>query len=480
MFFFELSGRRGIKMQMDRKMLKISSLIVLYALFCSSPGFCLDYYVNGVTGADSATCGQLPITPCKTIKKALDNIPDGEVTIKIARGSYVESELLIPVTPAGSVKNDITFEGGWNASFESSVCNPENTVVVPGDRTAPPYMYLFDFTVFGDQRQAALTLRCMKIQKTTNGDIARAISAFGDLNGLAKISLKQIRLTGFAEQSTIFLFSRNNGVLDVNLNEVIIDKNSGYTVLSANAHDGGSLNLTVKKSRLINNGSPGGSSLVALYLSCTDEGTLVTTLENTIIANNYSSIDPPAIRALTRNVQSMLSLNLINTTISGNHNASSGGNPGAMGMYAFDNAQCDVSMMNTIVRLNTSVAGPDDYFLNQDTDATLTFSADYCILGEHDILGSVSYASTHETDADPGLNSTYHLTRGSPAKDVGLCGYLTGGGPLYQYYRVAPYDDIDGDQRPGWGKFTGCDIGADEYRFPWIFFNPATRGRRNP
>jgi hypothetical protein len=441
-------------------------------------GLCLDFFVNGATGADSATCGQLTTTPCKTIKKALDNIPDGGVTIKIARGTYVESELLIPVTAAGSVKNDITFEGGWNTSFDSSVCDPENTVIIPGDRTAPPYMYLFHFSVFGDQRQAALTLRCMKIQKTTNGDIPRAILVSGDLNGLAKINLEKIRLTGFAEYSAIFLSSRDNGVLDAELNTVIIDHNSGFIVLFADAHDGGSLYLVVKKSHFIDNGAPAGSSLVALDVSCASDGTLRATIENTIIAHNYSSIDSPAIRAIVRNAQSMLSLNLINTTISENHNASSGGNPGAMGVYSFDNAQCDVSMMNTVIRLNTSVAGPDDYFLNQGTNATFTFSADYCILGEHDILGSVSYASTHEIDADPGLNSTYHLTSGSPAKDAGLCGYLTGGGPWYQYHRVAPYDDIDGDKRPG--ALMGCDIGADEYRFPWVMFGPATRARRIP
>jgi hypothetical protein len=319
----------------------------------------------------------------------------------------------------------------------------------------------------------------MKIQKTTNGDIARAIIASGDQKGLAEIRLEKIRLTGFAEQETVFLSSHDNGVLNANLREVVIDNNFGYSVFSAYSYDGGSLNLAVKKSRLVNNGSPGGSSLVALYLSCTDEGTLVTTLENTIIAHNYSSGDPPAIRGITRNAQSIFSLDLANTTISGNYNASSGGNPGAMGVYAFDNAQCDVSMMNTILRLNTSVAGSDDYFLDQDMNAILTFSADYCILGEHSIKGSVTYASTHELDADPGLNSTYHLTSGSPAKDAGLCGYLTGIGP-YQYHRVAPNDDIDGDSRPGWGKLMGCDIGADEYRFPWILFNPATRGRRNP
>ncbi len=101
------------------------------------------------------------------------------------------------------------------------------------------------------------------------------------------------------------------------------------------------------------------------------------------------------------------------------------------------------------------------------------------MLGEYAVQhGTPSYISTNEVNGDPGLDSTYHLTSGFAAKDAGLCGYLTGSGP-FQYHRVAPDEDIDGDPRPGWGKLTGCDIGADEYRFPWILFNPATRGTRS-
>ena len=441
-------------------------------------GFCLDYYVSGATGSDSATCGQLPTDPCKTIKQALNNIPDGEVTIKIARGTYVESEFLIPVTAAGSVKNDITFEGGWNASFDNSVCNPENTIVIPGDRTAPPYMYLFEFNVFGDQRQAALTLRCMKIQKTATGDITRAINGNVDIQGLSEITLFNIRLTGFTDQDPIFFRSVNNGMLHADIEETVIDTNNGYTVISGDAHDNGTLQLTMKKSSLRNNGTQGKSTAV-IFLGSSDGGIVNVSVTNSIIADNSSSGDPPGFRLLTRHSNSELSLSMINTTISGNSNSSAGGGPGAVGIYAVDGARCTIRMVNTIVRRNSALIGPDDCFLDQDTGATLDFSADYSILGEYATKGSVSYTSTHEIDADPALNPTYHLTSGSPAKDAGICGYLTGGGP-YQYHRIAPYDDIDGDKRPGWGKLMGCDVGADEYRFPWILFNPATRGTRRP
>lgn len=459
-----------------RKILIVSIMFGL--IFFPMSGYCLDYYVNGTTGTDSDTCGQTSSIPCKTIRKALDNIPDGEVTIKIARGTYVESELLIPVTAPGSVKNDITFEGGWNGSFDHAACNPENTVVIPGNRTAPPYMYLFDLYVAGDERQAALTLRCMKIQKTHTGDITRTIHTGADHQGKAEISLLKTRLTGFTEQEAIFLLSIKNGILNASINESVIDTNTGYTVISGDAHNDGILHLTMNKSSLHDNGSQSKSTAV-IYLNSSDGGNIDVSVGNSIISGNASSGDPPGCRFLTRDSNSKLSLSMVNTTLSGNTNVAPGGNPGAMGIHAFDNAQCNIILTNTIIRKNSSLHGPDDFFLDQANNATMNLTADYCILGEYETNGLVTYTSNHEIDADPGLNSSYHLISGSPAKDAGICGYLTGSGP-YQYHRIAPYDDIDSDKRPGWGKLMGCDIGADEYRFPWILFNPATRGTVHP
>ena len=92
-------------------------------------GFCLDYYVNGATGSDSATCGQLPTAPCKTIRKALDNISDGEVTIKIANGVYAEDHMTIEVS--SSPANNIVLEGGWNYDFTNHDCSFGYTSIKP-------------------------------------------------------------------------------------------------------------------------------------------------------------------------------------------------------------------------------------------------------------------------------------------------------------------------------------------------------------
>ncbi len=158
---------------------------------------------------------------------------------------------------------------------------------------------------------------------------------------------------------------------------------------------------------------------------------------------------------------------------------------GALHAAAGEHGEVHITMINSILKGNHAVLLAPDLSLGQgmynDNNGTVSFSADHCILGEYSIFeGTPTYSSINEVNGDPRLNPTYHLTSGSPAKDAGICGYLTGGGPIYQYHRVAPYDDIDGDARPGWGKLMGCDVGADEYRFPWILFNPATRGTRRP
>lgn len=61
------------------------------------------------------------------------------------------------------------------------------------------------------------------------------------------------------------------------------------------------------------------------------------------------------------------------------------------------------------------------------------------------------------TTIDPLLNSAYRLTSGSPAIDAG-------------FDQLASTADIDGDPRPQ-GK--APDIGADEYRFPWLLIMPS-------
>ncbi len=459
-------------------------LIVLGSTLFSFPicGYCLDYFVNGATGVDSNDCGQQPSTPCKTIRKALDNIPDGEVTIKIAKGTYVESELLIPVTGPGSVKNDITFEGGWNTNFTNSTCSPDNTVIIPGNRTAPPYTNLFELNVVGDQRQAALMLKCMKIKKISTGDLTRGVLINAEQKGQASFTSAHVVLTGFDNRTKvpngILLVSRIDGKLFSTIKQTVFYGNTGLLDMLGQSHNNGYIHLHMLNSRFVNNGDSNQGSHCSLRLDSSSAGTIDTFLENSLIAGNVSSGDP-AIWFTARDIGSNLSARLVNSTVSGNSNSNNGQVAGFFA-GALDSGQITITLTNSILQGNDALNGPDDLFLDQATNGILNCSTDYSILGEYQTKGSVTYSPTHEVDADPRLNSSYHLTSGSSAINAGICGYKTGSGSFWQYHRIAPYDDIDGDPRPGYGKLTGCDIGADEYRFPWILFNPATRARRIP
>lgn len=109
------------------------------------------------------------------------------------------------------------------------------------------------------------------------------------------------------------------------------------------------------------------------------------------------------------------------------------------------------------------------------------------VISYSDIQGCIASGSWNSScGEDDGHNMTsaprfvdaacgdLHLKKGSPAIDTGICGARINNGGNITYERIAPYDDIDGDKRPGFGKVSGCDIGADEYKpFSWPMFLPA-------
>ena len=452
--------------------------VFLLSVLVSIPisGFCLDYYVNGATGSDSATCGQSSTDPCKTIRKALDNIPDGEVTIKIARGTYVESKLHVPVAAPGSVKNDITFEGGWNADFMGHSCNEKDTAIESGDWNDVGFiLYL---TVDEAQAQAAMTIRCITLKSTDSDGSINAVYMIA--GGQATLTMDHVLVTGFIGTGRVTWFDAlGGGVIDITVENSTFIDNQDNEIIYVYAGNHGHADLTMKKNQLINNGIINSSEHNTISLVSNQGGTINTFLENNIIANNISLFGGTALYLHSSDNSSMIKLLSTNDTITNN---SSGWNRSAVEIWAMDFSNVLISMTNSILRENhaTGDSFQPDLYLITDFDGALSFQANYCIVGGYKIEGDASYMSSNEIDADPALDPSYHLTSGSPAKDAGICGYLTGGGPLYQYHRVAPYDDIDGDARPGWGKLMGCDVGADEYRFPWILFNPATRGTRRP
>ena len=216
--------------------------VVWCIFFFPVSGYGLDYYVNGATGSDSATCGQLPTAPCKTIKQALDNIPDGEVTIKIARGTYVEDHLGVWGVNAPDVRN-VAFEGGWNSDFSSHSCNTSGTTIVPGDTSNSGWPVLFHLSVSGTNNQAAMTIRCITIQKVQSGDITQAIFFGAEQQGQADLTMGHVRVTDFTDPKIIRFHSQSGGNIFVIINNSVLDRNPGEKVLSGETDNG---NLSLK------------------------------------------------------------------------------------------------------------------------------------------------------------------------------------------------------------------------------------------
>jgi hypothetical protein len=193
---------------------------------------------------------------------------------------------------------------------------------------------------------------------------------------------------------------------------------------------------------------------------------LTATLANNILAINQATSQGGAIFAVTGGTKGEITLKLTNNTISNNE---AGLKAGGISLASFDTAKITAPLKNNIVWGNTIDISTEQY-----NSSTLSVTADHSIIGEVDVSAGGTYTNGGgNLNVNPLLKSNCHLIGASPAKDKGICGLKIALLEGVIYIRIAPYDDIDGDLRPGWGMTSGCDIGADEYRFPWIMFNPA-------
>ncbi len=186
---------------------------------------------------------------------------------------------------------------------------------------------------------------------------------------------------------------------------------------------------------------------------------------------------------------------LTNNTLWRNHATGQNGGGAYIGSVTDGST---ITITNNIIRDNSSSgAEGDDLRINTDRDGDgtgTTVNLNYNLLGPH-----TSFASGHSDDLyitntgnyhhndngtdDPLLMDDGHLSSGSPAINRGICGTWYYDPLRHQivYRRIAPLTDRDGDPRPGDGAMGGCDIGADEYRFPWLMFLPTIiRPHLNP
>ncbi len=217
------------------------------------------------------------------------------------------------------------------------------------------------------------------------------------------------------------------------------------------------------------------------------------TIENNFFANNRASLGGGLIGTLAL---STTTWTLTNNTLWRNHATSQYGGGGAS--FSSFSDEATITITNNIIRDNSSDEGVgDDLKVETDINGNGTGSTvnlNYNLLGPN-----TNFASGHSDDLyitntdhyhhhdngtdDPRLRDDGHLPSGSPAINRGICGtwYYNWRTHKIEYRRIAPLTDRDGDPRPGDRALGGCDIGADEYHFPWPMFLPAiVRPHLNP
>jgi hypothetical protein len=208
-------------------------------------------------------------------------------------------------------------------------------------------------------------------------------------------------------------------------------------------------------------------------------------LKNNIIMGNQSRQETLSAGGLYCEAKT---ISMINNTVMGNSSAAHGG------VFLDGNGNITSFLLyNNIFRGNsptiTGSTGVDLYIDNSGAGSSQVrlYNNFFGELSDFSTADSSSLKINLITDylhegnntVDPLVDSTGHLQSGSPAIDSAVCGIEVSG----HYERIAPYEDIDGDQRPGDSWTTCCDIGADEVipdscttatssDFPWILFAP--------
>ncbi len=415
------------------------------------------YYV-AMGGDDNNSCTQ-PDHPCKSVRAALDKTGAGKSHIHIARGTYAESSTID--IPAGK---NIIFSGGWSDDFTVQQCQPGNTIITPAGQTSP---LLFKNFIDGVGKEATVGLRCL----TLNGKgvaNSRAIYAKASNGRIFTINFDQALVTGWTGWMLEFSTHGNGSSGTVTMHDSTVADNpgnSGYSpaIMTVGAYGSSSLDLDLDRVRFVNNGAVQTSN--ELYGYAYDSSRLNIQATNCLFSHRYPTSNTVILTA--SNDSGILNFSLLNSTVTTLQTS----NPWILKADAVDTSTSTLRLTNTLLTGATST-GQTTFIYQRDT-AAIDVSADYSILGTPHILVSdpnkVTWTSTNEVYGDPRLDTSGHLHNGSVAIDSGICGFNAFG-----YHRIAPYEDMDGDKRPGDGESLGCDIGADEFHaFPWPAFLPA-------
>jgi len=256
-----------------------------------------------------------------------------------------------------------------------------------------------------------------------------------------------------------------------------------FTFKNGDAINGGGVKVdnvgAQMKVTLINNIITGNNAQSgAGFYARTPSGKTEITLTNNMITDNTANSQGGGIYA-EAGWYFQNEMTLTNNTIAGNYGDSNGG---GISIYSHQGGLMTLRLCNCVIWANSTNpiwgSGDDIYYWEDDTsaDSITTIDAWYCDIG--DIYTPPSYSGTYNDNGgniskDPEFfnagRGNDHIRSKSPAVDTGWCGTMD---LDWNYIRVAPYDDFEGDPRPGDGAILGCDMGADEYlakrAMPWL------------
>jgi hypothetical protein len=432
-------------------------VFTLALLLQHQPAAAVSYPVLYVApdGRSFLPCGIDAAQPCKSLATAVSrvNVYD-TTTIRVARGNYTEYIPISDTLPSLS-GSELVIEGGWDAGFSSRTEDPSLTTITNQSGTS-----IIFYLQAGAFERIALRLENLTLRGTAQDNL-NAIRTSNE-HGTIQLTVSSCSLRNCSGPAVYI--SDLAGSTALNIERSRIENNGGNTGsgIRISGHDNADINAVFTKNRFFNNAA-GNEYGGGIYFRA-DYGVKITaSLKNNIFAGNSAALGGAL--GLETYSTGNVEVALTNNTITENQCQAGGGgilvsthNQGVASLY----------IRNTIVWGN--IGSTDLHILQNDLTSTAAVYANYSLIGIiYDGWGCYTAVETY--NKDPMLGSGFRLLSGSPARDSGLCGgYLFG-----KYVRIAPYDDIDGDARPGYGVISGCDIGADEYTFPWFLFNPALR-----
>lgn len=376
------------------------------------------YYV--APGGSAWDCGGTPATACNNISTVVNNTLADEVTIKMAAGVYTDGFIVNA--------NDLqvlNISAGWDTGFTRQSCQAEAT-----------------------------TLEIKEGLPAMSADAPTWSTLAIDLSCLTIKSVRPTNRVGLDLDVT-------GGSLSLNMRELIFEHIAG-SAISVFTTSAGSLSIEIEKAIFRNAYQPDGASKWpggAIYSDAYGGSIQTITLDNSLFYNNLA-IQGAALNVAAYDTASSIDVSVTNSTLSGN-NSIGPDIGGAINVVATGTSQATVNLTNSIVWGNENSGVIRDLYITDFDSALATVNARYSDIGEVSLPQfnpGIYNDNGNNLNVDPLLNSRYRLNDSSPVIDQAQCGYSA----LNVYFRVAPYDDIDGEKRPGYGVIGGCDMGADE------------------